>query len=353
MGIDYKKILIIQLQPIGDILRTTPVVTKLRGQNPESYIAFLAYDRYAELLKGNPKIDEIIFFNRSRYLEEIKDKEAVGVFNELKDFANRLSEMGFDLVINLHNTYISGILTYLARPGESRGVTINEFGHLLIPPGWLLAPQDLWRSGLNMVQIYLRNAGLDTDGAKLEIYLKEEDSAFREEFLRKENLGARDLLIGLNPGAGVYSKKWPKERFAEVGNRLAREYGARIIIFGGKGDIGYAQEIMNSMKASPINAAGKTTLRQLVSLIQRCNLFITNDSGPMHIASAANAPIVAIFGSSSQGINAPYGTKSVTLQADIPCIPCTKSYCEELECLKSISVEDVLVSSRRILDGLL
>lgn len=200
-----------------------------------------------------------------------------------------------------------------------------------------------------MVEIYLKNTGLDPKGARLEVHLKEEDLAFREKFLREVGVGGEDLLIGLNPGAGVYSRRWPKERFAKLGDYLSREYGAKLIIFGGKGEGELIEEVIGLMEVFPIDAS-KTSLRQLTSLIQRCNLFVTNDTGPMHIAVAMEAPVVTIFGSVSAKTDLPYGNGHIALQADLPCIPCGRSYCKELNCLKSITVEEVLASCRKILE---
>jgi len=340
---NYKKVLIIQLQPIGDVVRATPVVAKLQERYPQSRIDFLIYDRYAELLEGNPRVNEIITLNGRFRQENININQ---ILEELKELADRLQEKRFDLVVNLHDTTLSGILAYLTKAKEIKGVVLNEFGHFTIPPGWIINPHE---SGLNLVEAYLRNVGLDTEGANLEVYLEEEDLAFRDEFLRKEGIGEKELLIGLNPGAAVYSKRWPKEGFAQVGDQLSREYRAKLILFGGPQDKGLADEMVRVMESTPINLVGRTTLKGLAALLERCNLFITNDSGPMHIAAAVNTPMVAIFGSSSLKANSPYGGRYVTLQADLPCVPCGRSYCEELNCLKSITVEEVLASCRKIL----
>lgn len=118
---DYKKILVIQLQPVGDVVRATPVVAKLRERYPRAYIAFLVYDRYAELLEGNPRLDEVLPFNRKEFLKKIENDKIGQLFIELNRFASRLQERGFDLVVNLHNTTLSGILTYLVKARETRG----------------------------------------------------------------------------------------------------------------------------------------------------------------------------------------------------------------------------------------
>lgn len=343
--IDYKKILIIQLQPVGDVLRATPVIVKLKERYPEAEIAFLVYDRYAELLRANPRLNEIIPFNRKFRQEKI---DANQTFKELKELTSRLQERGFDLVINLHNTTLSGILAYLVKGRETRGVVLNEYGHLLVPPGWLLAP-DYQRTGLNMVEIYLKNVGLDTDGAKLEMYLEEEDLAFREGFLREKGVGDKDLLIGLNPGAAVYSRRWPMERFAEIGNGLTEEFNAKVIIFGSPREKELVKKVSNLMKYKPLEFY-EAALRQLAVLIERCNLFITNDTGPMHMAAAMGTPIIAIFGSVLKNLSLPFASDHIALQADLPCIPCGRFYCEELNCLKSITVEEVLASCRKILE---
>jgi ADP-heptose:LPS heptosyltransferase len=127
-------------------------------------------------------------------------------------------------------------------------------------------------------------------------------------------------------------------------------FGAKIIVFGGPKEEGLVREIGNFMESRPIEAYG-LPIRHLASLIQRCNLFITNDTGPMHIAAAVGTPIVAIFGNIPKRVASPYGANYIGLQASLPCIPCWGG-CKELRCIRAITIEEVIEAAKRMIqDG--
>ncbi|PIV63342.1 MAG: hypothetical protein COS11_07960, partial [bacterium (Candidatus Ratteibacteria) CG01_land_8_20_14_3_00_40_19] len=134
--------------------------------------------------------------------------------------------------------------------------------------------------------------------------------------------------------------------------RLIKTYNAQVIIFGGKQEISLAERVASLMKKNPIIAAGKTTLGETAALIERCNLFITNDSGLMHIACAVKTPVVAIFGPTDYRKTGPYSINSAIIRKNLPCSPCYqrgKVKCKELDCFKLITVEEVLEAAERVL----
>ena len=119
----------------------------------------------------------------------------------------------------------------------------------------------------------------------------------------------------------------------------------KIIIFGGKDEIELVDVILENMKESPINVVGKTSLRQTAALIEKCKIFISNDTGPMHIAAAMGVPVVAIFGPTNFYRTSPFGKQHIIVKSDLPCVPCYRggnAKCDEIRCLKLISVDDVL-----------
>ena len=150
-----------------------------------------------------------------------------------------------------------------------------------------------------------------------------------------------DLLIGLNPSANWLTKRWPLERYAQLGDRLMTDYGVKVILFGGPGDKEWVSQIESRMKGKPVNLTGLISLRELPAFINRCKLFITNDTGPMHIASAVGVPIIAITGPTSV---TPAGRGHLRLQADLDCAPCWSNVCRrgDTACMEMVSVEGVM-----------
>lgn len=151
-------------------------------------------------------------------------------------------------------------------------------------------------------------------------------------------------VIGIAPGATYGpAKKWLPERFAAVAEKLSKDFSAQVILMGGKADEETAQEVQKATKVALVNLCGKTTVEEAVYLISQCRLFISNDSGLMHVAGALNVPTVAIFGSTNPVTTSPAGEKSVIVRREVPCSPCLKRTCPtDFRCMKLISVEDVL-----------
>jgi heptosyltransferase-2 len=162
--------------------------------------------------------------------------------------------------------------------------------------------------------------------------------------LAENGIGGEDFLLGINPGATYGSaKRWYPERFAKVADELARLWGARVVITGGAGESGIAGEIESVMSGGCLNMAGRTTVRELAALIKRCNFFITNDSGPMHLAAAFNVPLVAIFGPTDNTTTSPYSSHSVVVRSETECAPCLKRECPtDHRCMTAVSADDVI-----------
>jgi heptosyltransferase-2 len=159
-----------------------------------------------------------------------------------------------------------------------------------------------------------------------------------------------DVLLGINPGAAFGSaKRWYPDRFADVAQRLSSEWQAKVVIFGGSNETDIASEINNALHSKCLNLAGKTSVRQLMALIQQCNFFITNDSGPMHIAAAFNVPLVAIFGPTDHTGTAPCSNRAVIVRKVIDCAPCKRRECStDHRCMTAVTVDDVLAAARKI-----
>jgi heptosyltransferase II len=163
--------------------------------------------------------------------------------------------------------------------------------------------------------------------------------------------GRTGLLIGINPGGERANRRWPPGNFVAVARALGERVGARVLIFGGPGEESIAGEILKPLNGSAVNLAGRLALHELPYFLSRCDLFITNDSGPMHLAAAMQVPVVAIFGPENPNVFRPYTSpeRSRVLQQPVNCRPCTQASCAHPICLESISPADVLTASLELL----
>ena len=177
-----------------------------------------------------------------------------------------------------------------------------------------------------------------------------EDAAAAELF-SAAGISSCDFVVGINPGATYGSaKRWYPERFAAVADILAERWGAKIVLTGGSGEAGIAADIARVMSAPTLDLAGKTGVRELMTVIKRCNFFVTNDSGPMHIAAAFGVPLVAVFGSTDSTTTYPLAEHAVVVRQEVDCAPCMKRECPtDHRCMTAVTPEDVVSAAEGVI----
>ena len=336
-----KNILIINVNWIGDVLFTTPFIRSLREAYPESYIACLLHPRCVEMLQANPRIDEIILYD-----EEYEHRGFWGKFRLIREIGKRR----FDTAFILHRSFTKALIAYLAGIKERIGYPTKKRSFLLTKsaeePGHEAHKVEYF---LNVA----RSAGIRVLDNSYEFFINKKDRDFVSDFLRKNGLRDEDLLVMLCPGGNWEPKRWPTENFAGLADALIDKYGAKIIIAGANKDGLLAEDIRLKMKGKPFIACGKTTLKELGALFERAGLVVANDTGPMHIAVAMKAPVIALFGPTSPAITGPYGSgnyKVIFKDKDASCeVPCYDVKCKDNRCMAAIKVEDVLAAA----DGML
>ena len=200
---------------------------------------------------------------------------------------------------------------------------------------------------------FLRYLGIEPKDKKLFIPVNSEADKWRQEFFKQEGISEGDKLLALSPAASCPSRIWPGERFAQVADRLAQKYGFKILVIVSAKDSKYANDLIKYMRSSAINLAGKTSITQLASLLRKCGLLISNDSGPVHLACAVGTPVISIFGRNQAGLGpkrwGPVGPRDKFLHK-ASCIECLAHNCQkEFACLKSITVDDVVSAADSIL----
>ena len=339
MGIN-KRILIFNVNWMGDVLFSTPAIRNIRRNYPDSFIACVIPSRCYPVLKGNPHLDEIIIYDE-------KDRHK-GLLAKL-NFVQLLRSKQFDIVFLLHQSFSRALKCRLAGIPERVGYQTKKRSFLLtckIPP----AKKD----SMHRIDYYLNileEAGLKVEDRYLEFFVAEEDMKFVEDFLNKQGVKNEDFLIALNPGGNWMPKRWPPEYWAKLADKLIREFSAKVIVTGGHQDLTLAGKIKEMMHEKPLIATGIFNVKQLGALAKQVNVFITADTGPLHIANAVGAEkIIALFGPTSVEITGPFPLKNVAiLQKDVGCkVPCYVVHCPDNRCMKAITPEDVADQVRKI-----
>lgn len=342
---DFQRILVVRTDRIGDVLLSTPVISALRAAYPFAYIAMMVRPYAKDILEGNPDLDQIILYDR--------DGKHKSWQRSLK-FARNLKKKRFDIAIVLHPTNRAHIVTFLAGIKKRIGYG-RKLGFLLtdrIRHTKHLGEKHELEYSLDLV----RHLGILTEDKKVFMPLRQDAEEWAKELFAREGIGTKDKLLAIHPAASCPSKIWPAERFAEVAERLADKYGFKVLLLAGPKDTHLAQKIAKGMHHACLDLAGRTSVAQLASLLKRCSLFISNDSGPVHIASAVGTPVISIFGRNQKGLSplrwGPTGKKDRVAHKPAACVKCLAHNCiNGFACLKNITVDYILSLADSILQG--
>jgi heptosyltransferase-2 len=326
---------------IGDVVMTTPAIRAIRQHFPESQIFMLAKPWVIPVLENNPHLDQIIAYQTAG-----RHRGSHGKIRLVKD----LRKYNFEAVILFQNAFEAALITFLARIPIRIGYNTDARGFFLTHS--INCEPEIKKK--HQTQYYLgilRGIGLDTCGTQLELMMGEKERSAAEVILSQYGVSGEDLIIGINPGATYgAAKRWYPERYAELCVRMYRKFGARILIFGGQKEKDLGSRIHLATGNYCINLCGKTTLGEAMALIDRCGLFVTNDSGLMHVGAALDIPLVAIFGSTNPATTGPAGSRGRIIRVPAPCSPCLKVDCPaDHRCMKEITVDMVFAEAEKII----
>jgi len=341
---NFKRILVIRTDRIGDVLLSTPAIKALRKHFPQSYIAAVVRPYARDIVLGSPYLDEVIIYDKYGAQKNF--------FSSVK-FAWALRKKRFDLALILHPTNRAHLVTFLA--GIKKRVGFDRKMAFLLTDKIEHQKQQGRKHELEYTLDIIRFLGIEPGNKDLFMPIRKRSEAHIEEFLSKQGAKNTDRFVALHPGASCPSKLWPKERFAQVADKLSEEFGVKMVIVSGPNDLEISRGLLSLLDCPNIDASGQTTISELASLLRRCCLFISNDSGPVHIASALEVPVVAIFGRAQPGLSprrwGPTGKNDIILHKDVGCKECLAHNCQkQFACLKAISVDEVLSAARKLLN---
>jgi len=337
-----KRILIVGVNWMGDMIFMTPAIRAIRRRFPDSHIACLVPPRGMDLLIGNPHLNEVIPFKESRGLGGLLDGWSL---------IRRLRSGRFDTAFLFHRSFSRTFAAWAA------GIR-SRIGTSTWKRRWLLteAAAPLAKDSVHKAEGFLRlleAVGIPSDGLHYEVGLSPGDHLAARNLLEEWKVGPRDRLVALHPGANWRLKRWPAESFALLGDALAVRYRAKVLFIGGPEDLPLVQGILKRMRTRPLVATGRATFRQSGALLSRCSLLISNDSGPLHLGVAVGTPVVALFGPTPPELTGPpAGAKAATLFGSIGCpVPCYQLQCPVNLCMSQITVEKVLEAADKFLSS--
>lgn len=312
------KILVKAANWLGDAVMSLPTLRSLREMVPRARVTVLTKPAFADLYAGAPYVDEVLPHERGgvgRWMRSVR----------------ALRKGRYDLALLLPRSFSSALLVWSARiprrvgyGGEGRAALLTDA---------------LPRPGRREHRVLYYHALLGALGEAPAVRPpKLEPRPEAEEWARREMPGGP--WIGINPGAtyGV-AKQWFPEKYVELGRRLGRR--GRLVVVGGPAEAELGERVARETGA--IDLSGRTSVSQLAAAIARCALFVTNDTGPMHVADAVGVPIVAVFGPTDWVTTPPFGKKHTIVRHEIDCSPCLKRTCPlgHHDCMKKVSVEQV------------
>jgi lipopolysaccharide heptosyltransferase II len=350
-----RRILVVRVDMLGDLVLTTPAIRALRRAYPDATIDMLAMPGTASVLDGDPDINRILTCDVNAWMAPATLLRAA-TWREIGAFLRETRRPRYDLAISVCGD-IGSIVTRLTGARRRVGYAGEAYPHFMTDPvagKRYLTPQHEVRYVLDLA----RAAGGEVDAVEQRptLVVKADAQATIRQILReqRERLGARGPIVAIHPGArNGTAKRWPMRHYAELGDRLSRELGALVVVTGAPNELALSHEIMRRMTAPAFDLTGKTSLQELVALMAESDLVITGDSGPMHIACAVQTPTVALHGPTEPAQSGPTGDLALILRHQLWCSPCYDSSATaecrfgNPVCMKLISPDDVFAAARQ------
>ncbi|MBI4381013.1 MAG: putative lipopolysaccharide heptosyltransferase III [candidate division NC10 bacterium] len=342
------KMLLLAIRAMGDVVLTTPIYRLLKNAYPMGTLDVVVERPYGDLLFGNPNLDAIYEVERSR-----KGPGFLRWPAHIKLIA-ALRRRRYDMVVDLFSGPRSAMMARLtgARCRIGEDTRRRGRGFLYTHP----VPVKREEEHLVMQKLRLiRSLVGEVAEAPLELFILPREREEAEMLLRSAGARQAALRVGLFPGAGWAHKRWPPECFAALGDILASERAADIFLLGGERDVAACEAVAARMHHSPVLVCERRSLRATAALISMMDLFVSNDTGPMHMAVALQVATVALFGPSNIQKYAPWGNRFEVVSRYLPCSPCPQHQdtCHLVgrvrqECMLEISVEEVLGAIARL-----
>lgn len=327
-----KRLLVIKLRAVGDVLLSTIVLRNLRLAFPGTQIDFLTEPPARDILAGSPDVNSLLLYDRTTM---------TGL-----DLIRHVRKRRYDVVIDLFGNPRTALVTRLSGAKHRVGFRFRgrTYAYTIVvnPRGG-----EVHNTQFNLDAI--EAIGVEIQDRNVYFHFTPADERYVDDFLERFSLKGR-VLVALNTGGGWYTKRWSLERFAELGDRIIGEFGSAIILPWGPGQIHEVQQVAAFMSRTAV-VPPATTLPQLGALLKRASLVVSNDSGPMHIAAAVGTPVLGIYGPTNPLLQGPYGRHHAIIRKEtLECLGCNFTSCPIGHlCMKELSVDAVFEAVRDII----
>jgi lipopolysaccharide heptosyltransferase II len=329
-----KKILFFKPGAIGDLLQTLPSLGALRRAFPEAQVTVVVSPGQELLIQETPIADHILVFDKTRLKKS---------FSEFIAFGMKLRREQYNVFIDMQPSLRSMILRWLS--GTRRTLVYRKQKKIRAGEPRLHAVENFMRT---LAPLAIREP-ID----HIELPVRREAAASIEQFLVRHGISQAQPIIALNcsVGAARPSRNWFPERFSQLADMLIREIGAVVILIGGREDRELVETVQSGMKERAVSAAGALSLAETAALLAQCRCLVSSDTGPLHLATAVQTPVVGLYGSTDPRRTGPVGIKHRVLQKKLPCVPCEKKKCplSTRDCMTAITTEEVLSTIKDII----
>ncbi len=338
---EFQRILVVNVNWLGDVIFSIPVFKTLRAHYPQAHICCLAWPSVKEILQCVPEIDQIIVYD-----EKKKDRSLWGKLRIVKE----IRRQNFDAVFLLHGSWSRAFLMFLAgiavRVGYAGKKKKKILTHAIKPLGDDVHKTDIY---LNLLGAF----GLTSTDASSDLRVLPEAREEIVKILAGQEISFNEPFIVVHTSGNWALKRWGKENWAELIRILTTELKLKVVISEGPKEIAWANDIARLSAVKPIVLAGQTNLHQLIALLEKATLVISADSGPLHIASCVSKNIIGLYGPTTPLTTGPRGlAQSVIFHKDVGCnrASCYYAACPDNVCMKALSVKEVVESVQRILE---
>lgn len=345
-----ESVLIIRMSALGDIICALPVLRAIRDSFPETRVGWVVDSRFEDLLAPDPDIHQLHVAPVSRWKKLSKSPLAwPRLMSERRGLDRELRQARYEVCLDLQGILKSG---FIARAAGARR-TLHMGSGRIAKRTWLFPGERIAPISPHAVERMLPLAaaiGADISNPRFDLFIPEDDRRHADALFAAHPFTNSGPVIALNPGAAAVHRMWAADRFAALAGRLHSELGARVVVIGGPSETALAEGIARDSGIDPLCTAGKTTLLQLAAVLDRCEVLVTGDTGPQHIAYALGKHVVSLFGPANPLSTGPYGPGHAVIQHPFPCQPCyAHPTCKDFACMKAIQVDEVFDAVARVL----
>jgi lipopolysaccharide heptosyltransferase I len=329
-----QSIVIIKLGSLGDIIHTLPLVNALRDDSSHVRIDWVIERKFSSLLEGHPAVDEVIAFDRGR--------SAVRTFRSFVKVIRKLRSRTYDVLMDLQGSLKGSVIVFLS--GCSRRMGFRRGSSRIETASTFFTNRKIVEDGTHIIErnlSFARAVGAEAENVSFRIPVSVSAREQVEGFLRSENVHEKRLVI-LHPGVTWISKKWSLRKYASLAEEITGRFSdTAIVVTTGPGEEALGAELKKTCKEE-IVLAGNMNLPRLTALLDRCEVFVSSDTGPLHLAAALGKRVIGLYGPTDSARNGPYGEGNFAISAGKACSGCWLRNCRDLSCMNDIDVPEVM-----------